>query len=607
MGSGDHRRGRAAGRDGGAAGGTAGFALASIRHRLGGVIATGARWCCAGGCEVYGPRRRARRAWRCSRSRPACSARWRRRPLLAPAGGDDVGRQLRPARRDLRADALPARSDAAVGAARRRWRSCAARSAASCTGRAAAVLARRRRPVGRCSSPCALPPPSAASRARGSSRSSRSRRARLDGRARACPPRARRPSICRRPRSTHSTGSAGRPDASTRAAAAGVDGGHVAATRASGAVAGARSRRNARAAGPDVVVGGACRWPRCARRGAAVATPASLHRCRLGGDAALPRRAALAGDGANRAACSWRRSLALLAGGMLGPVAAGAGRACGDRRGARAGGGGAAAVADDPGGVRCDAWLPLPASRRQEAGRRDRPERLLIVLLGAIGDVVCGMPLVQRLRAGWPATRIAWAVEPAAAPLLQSASGGRRGHRLSPRRRAVPALIEFLRAVRASRPDADARPAAPLQERADQLVVGGAAPGRVPLAQLARGQPALQHRDRSQPVRDFTPKLTPLPALRRLLSACRRRRYRSASPRPRRSASASRRCSPRPASVSPRSTSARPGRAAAGCRAPTAALCGALRARGLGVVLVGGPGDAPFAEPVRRRPAPATW
>ena len=80
------------------------------------------------------------------------------------------------------------------------------------------------------------------------------------------------------------------------------------------------------------------------------------------------------------------------------------------------------------------------------------PERLLIVLLGAIGDVVCGMPLVQRLRAGWPSTRIAWAVEPAAAPLLEAHPAVdqvivfRRGQ-------GAAALAEFLRAVRASRPD----------------------------------------------------------------------------------------------------------------------------------------------------------
>lgn len=46
-------------------------------------------------------------------------------------------------------------------------------------------------------------------------------------------------------------------------------------------------------------------------------------------------------------------------------------------------------------------------------------ERILIVLLGAIGDVVRGLPLAARIRAGYPNAHIAWAVEPRAAPLLE--------------------------------------------------------------------------------------------------------------------------------------------------------------------------------------------
>ncbi len=46
-------------------------------------------------------------------------------------------------------------------------------------------------------------------------------------------------------------------------------------------------------------------------------------------------------------------------------------------------------------------------------------ERILIVLLGAIGDVVRALPLAQRLRASHPHAHIAWAVEPVAAPLLE--------------------------------------------------------------------------------------------------------------------------------------------------------------------------------------------
>lgn len=46
-------------------------------------------------------------------------------------------------------------------------------------------------------------------------------------------------------------------------------------------------------------------------------------------------------------------------------------------------------------------------------------ERILIVLLGAIGDVVRGLPLLTRLRRGYPDAQIAWAVEPLAAPIVQ--------------------------------------------------------------------------------------------------------------------------------------------------------------------------------------------
>ena len=46
------------------------------------------------------------------------------------------------------------------------------------------------------------------------------------------------------------------------------------------------------------------------------------------------------------------------------------------------------------------------------------PRRLLILLLGAIGDVTRALPLLCRLRRGFPDAHIAWAIEPLAAPLL---------------------------------------------------------------------------------------------------------------------------------------------------------------------------------------------
>jgi lipopolysaccharide heptosyltransferase I len=47
------------------------------------------------------------------------------------------------------------------------------------------------------------------------------------------------------------------------------------------------------------------------------------------------------------------------------------------------------------------------------------PRRILIVLLGAIGDVVRALPLLGRLRQAFPEAHIAWAVEPKSAPIIE--------------------------------------------------------------------------------------------------------------------------------------------------------------------------------------------
>jgi ADP-heptose:LPS heptosyltransferase len=79
-------------------------------------------------------------------------------------------------------------------------------------------------------------------------------------------------------------------------------------------------------------------------------------------------------------------------------------------------------------------------------------ERILIVLLGAIGDVTRALPLLQRVRHGYPQARIVWAVEPAAAALV-------RDHPaldevlVFDRPRGARAFIDFLRQVRGQRPD----------------------------------------------------------------------------------------------------------------------------------------------------------
>ncbi|MGE0592626.1 MAG: lipopolysaccharide heptosyltransferase I [Vicinamibacterales bacterium] len=46
------------------------------------------------------------------------------------------------------------------------------------------------------------------------------------------------------------------------------------------------------------------------------------------------------------------------------------------------------------------------------------PERILIVRLGALGDVVHGVPVAATLRAAWPGARIDWLVDPRYVPLL---------------------------------------------------------------------------------------------------------------------------------------------------------------------------------------------
>jgi ADP-heptose:LPS heptosyltransferase len=78
--------------------------------------------------------------------------------------------------------------------------------------------------------------------------------------------------------------------------------------------------------------------------------------------------------------------------------------------------------------------------------------RILIVLLGAIGDVVRALPLLNRLRHGYPGARIVWAVEPAAAPLLH-AHAALDELFIFDRPGGAPAFLQLLSRVRAYRPD----------------------------------------------------------------------------------------------------------------------------------------------------------
>lgn len=80
------------------------------------------------------------------------------------------------------------------------------------------------------------------------------------------------------------------------------------------------------------------------------------------------------------------------------------------------------------------------------------PERILIVLLGAIGDVVRALPLLGRIRRGLPRAHIAWAVEPKSAPILD-AHPWLDEVILFDRRNSPWSFLPFLRRVRAGRFD----------------------------------------------------------------------------------------------------------------------------------------------------------
>jgi heptosyltransferase I len=93
----------------------------------------------------------------------------------------------------------------------------------------------------------------------------------------------------------------------------------------------------------------------------------------------------------------------------------------------------------------------LGGQGRGAGAKMEATQRILIVLHGAIGDVVRALPLLMRLREGYPRARITWAVEPIAAPLLE-------GHPALDERlvferlRGLRAFIEFLGKIRALNP-----------------------------------------------------------------------------------------------------------------------------------------------------------
>jgi heptosyltransferase I len=98
--------------------------------------------------------------------------------------------------------------------------------------------------------------------------------------------------------------------------------------------------------------------------------------------------------------------------------------------------------------ARTDAAIILSS----DGNRAPIPRRILIVLMGAIGDVIRALPLLGRIRRAWPDAYIGWAVEPKSEPLL-------RDHRwvdkliVYERRYAPWSFVPFLRRIRSEQFD----------------------------------------------------------------------------------------------------------------------------------------------------------
>ncbi len=78
--------------------------------------------------------------------------------------------------------------------------------------------------------------------------------------------------------------------------------------------------------------------------------------------------------------------------------------------------------------------------------------RLLIVLPGALGDVIRALPLLGRLRRAHPGATLAWVVEPLSLPLLDGHPWLDRVHRLE-RRPRVRGLVRAAREIRTAHYD----------------------------------------------------------------------------------------------------------------------------------------------------------
>jgi ADP-heptose:LPS heptosyltransferase/tRNA A-37 threonylcarbamoyl transferase component Bud32 len=240
--------------------------------------------------------------------------------------------------------------------------------------------------------------------------------------------------------------------------------------------------------------------------------------------------------------------------------------------------------------------LAVPSCRAVPTrGDRVSAARILIVLHGAIGDITRALPLVNRLRRGYPRARIVWAIEPAAAPLLLHHPAVDEVL-VFDRPRGVPAFLRFLRQVRALHPDL----VLDLQRHLKSGIVSRASGAPVRLGfhrRNAREGNWLFNTHRLDPMPHLSSKLeqflrfadwlgveeAPITFGLRLTEAEERRV----------DALLTGVASPFVVAFVGASWESRvwfPDR--------TAAVADALAARGLGVVLVGGPGDVQFAESV---------
>jgi ADP-heptose:LPS heptosyltransferase len=95
----------------------------------------------------------------------------------------------------------------------------------------------------------------------------------------------------------------------------------------------------------------------------------------------------------------------------------------------------------------------IGAARRIPVRRKSSPpKKILIVLLGAIGDVARGLSLASRIKSHWPEAHLAWAVEPPSADLVRNHHSIDAVH-LFNRPEGKTAFREFRRALRRERFD----------------------------------------------------------------------------------------------------------------------------------------------------------